>query len=103
MSTKPEVDRTITQLALFMQTRDAKQFGATVDGQLTPSWDDVGPAAQEEYLRDAGAFLVAVVTLGYTAPEETESVHTSIGRFTRADCRCAIGADHPYKAPEATS
>jgi hypothetical protein len=91
MSTKPEVDRTITQLALFMQARDAKQFGATVDGQLTPSWDDVGPAAQEEYLRDAGAILVAVVTLGYSVPGALEAAEAEP---TRRDT--AIAAVHDY-------
>jgi hypothetical protein len=91
-------ERDTQQLALFMQARDAKQFGATIDGQLTPSWDDVGPVAQEEYLRDAGAILAAVVALGYEAPASSEPVHTSIGRFTRADCRCEIGVDHRYGA-----
>lgn len=57
-------EENILQLAMFMQRRDALQFGVVTDGVVTPSWEDTGPA-QEEYLAEATAFLGAVEVLGY--------------------------------------
>ncbi len=100
-SRTPRVDQPAYRLALFMQAQDAKRFGVVVNGRLSPPWDDIGASAQEEYLRDAVAILDAVVTLGYTAPIETDPGHTSIGSFTRAECRCEIGTDHRHSvSPE---
>lgn len=72
MSTNPAVahlveDHTTIQLAMFMQARDTKMHGATVDGVLVPSWTEAGPVAQEEYLRDAQAILAALRILGWGA------------------------------------
>jgi hypothetical protein len=60
-----EPSRDVVQLARFMQARDAATFGVILDGVQTPTWEDSGESGQEEYLKDAAAFLLAASTLGY--------------------------------------
>lgn len=63
MAETPKTDHAL-QLAMFMQRRDAMQFGVVKDGEVTPSWEDSG-LAQHEYLADAETALAAVEILGY--------------------------------------
>lgn len=53
-------EQKIDKLARFMQRRDARKHGIIADDKLYPSWDDVGPAAQEEYQAEAEMAFRAV-------------------------------------------
>lgn len=67
----------VEQLALFMQARDARQWGVMIDGKAVPSWEDVGPLAQAEYRRDADVFLTAAETLGYMLPGQKWTIKST--------------------------
>lgn len=63
---------TIAQLAMFMQGRDAHENGKWADGLTHPTWEEIGPAGQEAYVKDATALLRAIVHLGW-APRTNAS------------------------------
>lgn len=72
MAETPNTDHAL-HLAMFMQRRDALQFGVVKDGEVTPSWEDSGQA-QHEYLADAETTLAAVKVLGYVhAPQSLDT------------------------------
>lgn len=62
----PSLDE--VQLAMFMQARDARGFGITLDGVVHPQWSDVDYVAQQEYISDARAYLDAMRLLGWRKP-----------------------------------
>lgn len=57
---------TITQLALFAQARDARGWGAIIDGVPHPTWEEIDPVGREQYIADATATVRAIVALGWT-------------------------------------
>ena len=59
---------TINQFAMFMQRRDAIEQGGIIDGVARPTWDELGEGGQEAYLRDAIAYVGAMVQLGLRPP-----------------------------------
>lgn len=54
----------ITQLAMFLNRRDVRDYS-------TLPWDELGPPGQEAYLKDSTAVLRAVEALGWTPPTST--------------------------------
>lgn len=56
---------TITQLALFAQARDARGWGATINGVAHPTWDEIDPLGRKQYLDDATAIVRAIVALDW--------------------------------------
>lgn len=59
-------DLTTEQLALFMNARDARDYG-------TAAWDALDLAGQEAYLTDAAAVVAAMGVLGWTPPGDPEA------------------------------
>lgn len=56
-------DERLNRFARFMQARDARIFEVQgTDGNFQ-KWEDIGEMGQEEYVKDAGAYLAAVDTI----------------------------------------
>jgi hypothetical protein len=60
------IEEDATQLAMFLQQKDAHEYGVVKDGVAHPLWDEADPLARERYLKDAAQLLVAVQILGYS-------------------------------------
>ena len=55
----------VEQLAMFAQRYDAIHYGSTIGGVAHPLWDELGPAAREEYEQEALNTLRVMVHLGW--------------------------------------
>lgn len=55
----------VEQLAMFSQRYDAINYGTTTAGVSHPTWDELGPDAREEYLKEATNTVRAMVHLGW--------------------------------------
>lgn len=63
--------KAIEQLAMFSQARDAREWGAAVDGVFHPTWDEIDPVGRQQYIADATATVRAMVALGW-APKAVD-------------------------------
>ncbi|WP_417510611.1 hypothetical protein [Microbacterium sp.] len=64
----------IEQLAMLSQRYDALHHGTVAaDGSARPTWDELGPAAREEYLKEATNTVRAMVHLGWAPLERVLS------------------------------
>lgn len=63
----------IEQLALVMQGRDSRDWGYVIDGTHRPTWTEIDPAGQEQYLEDAAIAVRVLAHLGWapTTREDT--------------------------------
>lgn len=70
-----EVPRELVgQFAMYMQRRDAFEQGVVVDGVARPSWDELGEEGHTAYMRDAIAYVGALVQMGLR-PETPATAH----------------------------
>lgn len=54
-------------LAREMQSRDARHWGAVIDGVAHPDWDEISQTGRDEYRADAAWAVMMLVDLrGYT-------------------------------------
>ena len=70
LRSKVEIPREVVgQFAMFMQARDAFDNGRDASGVIRPTWDEIGRPTQDAYLRDAMAYIDALVRLGFRPVE----------------------------------
>lgn len=55
----------VAQLAMLNQRADAHQNGTWPDGEMHPTWDEIGLAGQESYRTEALRSMRALVHLGW--------------------------------------
>ncbi|MGN7977412.1 hypothetical protein ACTJJ4_07540 [Microbacterium sp. 22195] len=53
------------QLAMLNQRADAHQNGTWPDGEMHPTWEELGPAGQESYRTEALRSMRALIHLGW--------------------------------------
>lgn len=63
--------KAIEQLALFTQARDAREWGAQINGVAHPTWFEIDPVGRQQYIADATAMVRAIVALGW-APKAVD-------------------------------
>lgn len=64
---------TVEQFAMFMQRRDAIEQGGIIDGVARPTWEELGEGGQEAYMRDAMAYVSALLRLGLRPVEPPDA------------------------------
>lgn len=79
-----ENEKHVLGLAQAQSKLDAREWGAKVDGEYLPRWEDRDRPTQEEYLKDARNLLLLVRALGFTHPDDVVEAAAASQRLVAA-------------------